>query len=334
MSEKCWRVRFGVIVLFMLAILGQDAMAQNLTGSGATFPAPLYQKWFRTYKAETGIEIEYQAIGSGGGVKAITEHTVDFGASDLPLTEEQAKAAPGILQIPMTAAPVAVVYNIPGVDGPGLRMDGEVLADIYLGKITRWSDSHITRLNPRIKLPNLKITPIHSGDSHTTMLFTHYLDRHNANWRKDLGWGRKVAWPIGYNAKGCAGVIGLMVSFPGSIGYVELSYALKNTTPAADLRNESGKYVAPSITSAITAMESMASPTGEWNMDDTFTATRGYPLTGFTYILAPGAGAKASLKPFLVWALVSGQGFAADLLYAPLPSAIRKRVLAKVAAMD
>jgi len=304
----------------------------TLTGAGATFPYPLYSKWFDEYgKVSPQVRINYQSIGSGGGIQQLKAGTVDFGASDAPLSGEEQKAMPGqVRQIPTVAGAVAVAYNLPGVKRR-LRLDGETLTAIYLGEIKQWNDPRITKLNPGAKLPKLAVAVAHRSDgSGTSYIFTNYLAAVSKTWRDRVGAGKSVNWPVGIGGKGNEGVAGVIKQTPGAIGYVELAYAVQNKLAYAQIRNSAGKFVTPTIASTTAAAQGAV-----WDMMRVAEATDlrrsfvnspekdAYPIAGFTYLLVyrnqtDQAKGKA-LAQFLHWAIHDGQRFAAPLLYAPLP---------------
>ncbi len=255
--------QFGMILvglLVALAAMPRLAVAQLLiNGAGATFPYPLYSKWFDEYtKVEPGVRFNYQSIGSGGGIRQITERTVDFGASDGPMTDEQLKKAPGeLLHIPTVLGADVATYNLPG--SPKLRFTGELLADIFLGKITKWNDERITALNPGIPLPNQPILVVHRSDgSGTTYIWVDYLTKVSREWAEKVGRGTSVNWPVGLGGKGNEGVAGQVKNTPGALGYVELAYAITNRLPVAELRNQAGQFVEPTIESTTAAAASAA----------------------------------------------------------------------------
>ena len=315
-----------VAVALLLAITVSWATETSLTGAGATFPYPLYSKWFDVYGKATGVRINYQSIGSGGGIQQLKAGTVDFGASDAPLSDEEAKAMPGqVLHIPTVAGAVVVAYNLPGVS-KGLRLTPDVVAGIYLGHIKRWNDKRIAALNPGVNLPNLAIAVVHRSDgSGTSYIFTSYLAAVNRAWAVRVGAGKSVDWPIGLGGKGNEGVAGLVKQTPGGIGYMELAYATQNRLPYASIRNRAGKYVEPTLASttaavagAVKAMQrdvrvSIVNAPGEG----------AYPIAGLTYILVYRAQQDRekgrALGGFLSWAIHEGQRYAPALLYAPLP---------------
>ncbi|MCL4466706.1 MAG: phosphate ABC transporter substrate-binding protein PstS [Chloroflexi bacterium] len=317
------------------------AGAGSLTGAGATFPYPLYSKWFDVYEKKTGVKINYQSIGSGGGIQQITQRTVDFGASDAPMTDEQLKAAPAqILHIPTVIGAVVIIYNLPGV-AAGLKLTPEVLSGIYLGEITKWSDSKIAADNPGIKLPDTSIVVVQRSDgSGTTNIFTDYLSNVSATWKDRVGKGTSVKWPVGLGAKGNEGVSGQVKQMAGAIGYVELAYAVQNKLTYAVLKNKAGKFVEPTLDSTTAAAAGAVATTPE-DLRVSIVNAAGdpsYPIAGYTYLLVykdqtDQAKGKA-LADFLWWAIHEGQSYAKDLLYAPLPQEIVAKVEAKIKTID
>ena len=255
--------RWSLAATAALLIAAPSAMrAQNvdLTGAGATFPYPLYSKWFDAYAAKTGVKINYQSIGSGGGIRQLSEQTVDFGASDAPMKDDElAKARGGaVLHYPMTLGAVVITYNLPEVTRP-LRLTGDVVADIYLGKITKWNDARIAALNGGVALPNTDILVVHRSDgSGTSFIFTDYLSAVSPSWSSGPGKGKEVAWPTGIGAKGNEGVAGQVSQMPGAIGYVELAYANQNKLAVAQLKNAAGTFVTPSTQSVTAAAAGVA----------------------------------------------------------------------------
>jgi phosphate transport system substrate-binding protein len=315
------------------------AIAQMLiNGAGATFPYPIYSKWFDEYaKVDPSVRFNYQSIGSGGGQKQILAQTVDFGASDGPMSDENLAKAPGkILHIPTVAGAVVITYNLPGA--PKLKLDGPTIADIFFGKITKWNDKKIAALNPGTKLPDTDLVVVHRSDgSGTSYIFTDYLSSVSPQWEKEVGRNTSVKWPTGLGAKGNEGVAGQVKETPGTIGYVELAYAHQNKLPVADIKNSSGNFISPTVESVIAALAaakipddfrfSMVNPGGD----------KAYPIAGATWLLVyeqakePVKGKK--LVEFLNWALTKGEGMAASLDYAPLPEELSKRVLERVKTM-
>jgi phosphate transport system substrate-binding protein len=328
------------LVTLLLAITsgaGPASAEVLLNGAGATFPYPLYSKWFDEYaRVDPGARFNYQSIGSGGGIRQITVRTVDFGASDGPMTDEQLAKAPGeIVHIPTVMGAVVATYNLPG--NPALRLAPDVLADIFLGRITRWSDPRIRAMNPGIALPDQPIVIVHRSDgSGTTYIWADYLSKVSPEWAQKVGRGTSVNWPVGLGGKGNEGVTGQVKITPGALGYVELAYAIKNRLPAAMIRNRSGKFVGPSIasTSAAAAAAARSMPS---DFRVSLTDPPGedaYPVAGFTWLLvyrdqADEAKGRTLVK-FIWWAVHDGQKHAPDLLYAPLPAPVVKMVEARI----
>lgn len=310
--------------------VGAAAPAQaagTLTGAGATFPYPLYSKWFDVYNRQTGTQINYQSIGSGGGINALKNNTVDFGASDAPLNNADMRAMPGaVAHIPTVAGAVAVVYN----GAPrGVRLSGPVLADIFLGKITRWNDAALIALNPGMSLPSRRITVAHRSDgSGTSFIFTSYLKAVSPAWARQVGAGKAVDWPTGIGGKGNDGVAAVVKQTPGSIGYVELAYAKQNRLTYASIRNRSGAYVLPSVGGVTAAAGASARAIARDVRSSIVNASgiNSYPISGFTYILVytnqrDKNKGRETVK-FLNWAIHAGQRYAAALDYAPLPRSV------------
>lgn len=300
--------------------------AVNLNGAGATFPYPLYSKWFDEYYKLTGVKVNYQSIGSGGGISQITEGTVDFGASDGIMTAEQlakAESAHGpILHIPMTSGSEAIVYNLPGVSS-GIKLTPDVLADIYLKKITKWNDPRIVALNPDLTLPDTAIAVVHRSDgSGTTYIFTNYLSKISDEWKTKVGNATSVNWPGDIGGQGNAGVAGQVQQIPGSIGYVELAYALQNNITYATLKNAAGNYITPSLASTTKAAEGVTLPDDMKVMLTNSANPDAYPIVGFTWMLVyvnqtDKAKGEALVK-MLWWAIHDGQQYTEALSYAPL----------------
>jgi phosphate transport system substrate-binding protein len=335
-KETAMRVRLAAIVIgAWFATLGPAAaLAQSLVnGAGATFPYPIYSKWFDEYaKIEQAIRFNYQSIGSGGGIRQITERTVDFGATDGPMTDEQLKKAPGeLLHIPTVLGAVVATYNLPG--NPKLKFTPDVVADVFLGKITKWSDDRIRAANPGVSLPNQPIVIVHRSDgSGTTYIWVDYLCKVSPEWDKQVGRGTSVKWPVGLGGKGNEGVAGQVKNTPGALGYVELAYATTNKLPVAEIRNQAGKFVAPTIEST-TAAAASAAKTMPADFRVSLTNAPGenaYPIASFTWLLVYRDQSDAmkgrALAKFLWWASHDGQKYAADLLYAPLPPQVVKQI--------
>jgi len=330
------RVLVAVVAALVLIAGAAPVGAQQpitLNGAGATFPFPLYSKWSQVYAAEKGVQINYQSIGSGGGIRQFIAKTVDFGASDSPMTDEQIAQAGGrVLHIPMVAGAVVPVYNAPGV-GQGLNFTPDVLADIFLGKITRWNDPRIAQANSKVTLPNAEIVVVHRADgSGTTAIWVNYLSKVSAEWKGKVGEGTSVNWPTGLGGRGNEGVAGLVRQTPNSLGYVELAYALTNRMTFGNVRNRAGQFVRPTLSSTTRAMEG-ALKTIPQDYRVFFTNPEGrdvYPIAGFTWILIYGEQADRvkgkALAEFLWWATHEGQKYAPTLLYAPLPKSLVIRI--------
>lgn len=337
----------AVSLLLVFALLGFACSGGNapggsgvikLQGAGATFPNPLYQKWVSEYgKLHPTIQIDYQSIGSGGGIKQIQEQTVDFGASDAPMKDEELKAAPGeLLHIPTVLGAVVVIYNVASITQP-LHFSPEVVADIFLGKIKKWDDARIKQDNPGVSLPAADITTVHRSDgSGTTFVFTDYLSKVSPEWKTTVGADKSPKWPVGQGGKGNEGVTGQVKQQPNTIGYVELAYATQNKLPSALIKNASGKYIEPSI-DAVTAAAASASAQTPDDLRVSITNSAGenaYPISSYTYILAykdqKNADNGKALVDYLWWGIHDGERFAKDLQYAPLPAEIVKRAEAKI----
>lgn len=301
-----------------------------LNGAGATFPYPLYAKWIDAYKTiKSNVSINYQSIGSGGGIKELQAGTVDFGASDVPLNNDETRRMPApVIHLPMTAGAVALAYNLPGV-AKGLKLTPDVVTGMFMGDITKWNDVKITALNPGVKLPNIAVAIIHRSDgSGTTYLFTSYLAAVSKAWADKVGAGKSVNWPAGIGGKGNEGVAGVLKQSPGSLGYVELAYADQNKLAYAALQNSAGQFVLPSIDSVKAAATSVSAHIQK-DVRTPLINTPGkaaYPISGFTYILIyqtqKDAQKGAALLDFLTWATRDGQQYAAPLGYAQLPDAV------------
>ena len=321
--------------------LGAGVAAQTIqiNGAGATFPNPIYSKWFDEYgKLHPNVRINYQPIGSGGGIRQVTAQTVFFGATDGPMTEEQILAAPGkILHLPTVLGADVPIYNLPGVSGE-LRFTGAVLADIFLGKITKWNDPALVKLNPAAKLPATDITVVHRSDgSGTTYIWVDFLAKASPEWKKRVGVATSVNWPTGVGGKGNEGVTGLVQQVPGSIGYVELIYALQNKVAYGSVQNLAGEFVRASVQSVTAAAAAAATKMpADFRVSITNAEGKGaYPISSFTWLLLyenpkDKAQSKAMVE-FVKWALGDGQKFAAALGYAPLPAEVVKLELAALA---
>ena len=332
-SKTTIQALLGIALLAGTAVSAAAQMLVN--GAGATFPYPLYSKWFDEYaKVDSSVRFNYQSIGSGGGQKQILAQTVDFGASDGPMSDENLARAPGkILHLPTVAGAVVVTYNLPG--NPALKLNGATITDLFMGKITKWNDPRLAKLNPDLKLPRGDVIVVHRSDgSGTSYIFTDYLSSVSSVWEKEVGRNTSVKWPAGLGAKGNEGVAGQVKQLEGAIGYVELAYAHQNKLPSASLENAAGNYITPSVESVIEALAtaripddfrfSVVNPPGE----------KAYPIAGATWMLVyqqqKDAAKGKKLVEFLNWALSKGEGMAASLDYAPLPERLQKRVLERL----
>jgi phosphate transport system substrate-binding protein len=323
----------GLVLLFgAVALTGSPAAAQvSLTGAGATFPNPIYTKWFDAYNKKTGVQINYQSIGSGGGIRQFTEGTVDFGASDGPMNDDQMQAVGGkVLHVPTVLGAVVLTYNLPGIGNTKLKFDGPTIAGIFQGKITKWNDRALAALNPGVKLPDSDIIVVHRSDgSGTSYIFTDFLSKVSPDWKQNVGKATSVNWPTGLGGKGNEGVTQQVKQTEGSLGYVELIYALSNGLPYADIKNPAGKFVEPSLASVSAAA---ASAKFEKNTDFRVSITNApgeaaYPISSFTWLLIqtnikdPAKG--KAIKDFLSWMLTpEAQKMAEELKYAPLPAPV------------
>ena len=314
---------------------GTSANTATLTinGAGATFPNPIYSKWFDEYrKAHPNVQVNYQSIGSGGGIKQLSAQTVFFGASDMPMTDEQLQAAPGpILHFPTVLGGVVPVYNL-GDETAQLRFSGPLLADIYLGKVTKWNDPEIVKLNPGVKLPATEIAVVHRSDgSGTTFIFCDFLSKTSPEWKQKVGASTAVQWPAGVGGKGNEGVSGLVKQTPGAIGYVELIYALQNKTQYGAVQNKSGAFVNASLDSVTAAAAGVTMP-DDFRVSITDPDGKdAYPIASFTWMLLyqnPSDKARAKMMvDFMKWALTDGQKETQALGYAPLPKAVVEQEL-------
>jgi phosphate transport system substrate-binding protein len=340
------KLRARLIALALLAACTSAGPACagsiQLQGAGATFPYPLYSKWFNDYAAvDPEVAFSYEAIGSGGGIKRIMAQTADFGASDKFLTDEELDAAPAkLLHIPTVLGAVAVTYNLPGI-GSGLKLTPQVLSDIFLGRLTRWSDPRLAKINPGVQLPAADIVVVHRSDSSgTTSIFTDYLASVSRTWEDRVGWGTTVNWPVGIGCKGSSGVVQQLGSVPYSIGYVEIAYVKENNLSDAALKNRSGKFVRPSALSTRAAAVS-----GCQDMKDDFRVSLvnkpgkdAYPVVGLTWLLVyqqqndPEKGRK--LVEFLTWELTKAEKMTSTLFYTPLPKKLAEMVQREIAKIS
>jgi phosphate transport system substrate-binding protein len=326
---KLPRIAVMALVLGAAASLG-FSQSVELVGAGATFPAPIYTKLFDQYSKEFGVKVNYQAIGSGGGQSQLKNKTVDFGATDVIMTDKDLAGAPApILHIPTVAGAVVITYNLPG--SPELKLTSDIVADMFLGKIKKWNDGRITALNPTVKLPGTAITVVHRSDgSGTTGVFSDYLSKISDEWKSKVGSGTALSWPAGVGAKGNPGVAGLVKQLPGGLGYVELIYALQNSMPYAQIKNKSGNWIKASLAST-TAAANVAVPDDVTKISLTDTdAPDGYPISTFTWLILykeqgydnrSQAKVDAMLKMFS-WIIHDGQKYAEPLSYATLPQAV------------
>jgi len=327
-----------IVPLLVCAILALPALGQNkLNGAGATFPYPIYSKWFSEYhKAHSDVEINYQSIGSGGGIRQATEGTVDFGASDMPMTDEQLKGAATNLKTKMLNIPTVLgadvpAYNIPGVTSE-LKFTPEILAGIFLGTIANWNDPAIAKANPDIKFPNQDIYVVHRSDgSGTTFIWTDYLSKVSPDWKNQVGSGTSVRWPKGLGGKGNEGVSGSIRQLPGSIGYVELIYAVQNKIPYGSVRNSAGAFVKASLETVTAAAASAPKMPPDFRVSITNAPGKdAYPISSFTWLLIPQQSkdpAKGKiLADFLNWMVADGQTMTSALSYAPLPENVAAKV--------
>jgi phosphate transport system substrate-binding protein len=315
-------------VLLCIAVLASCASAQNLNGAGATFPYPIYSKWFNEYHNEhSNIQINYQSIGSGGGIRQVQAGTVDFGASDGPMTDEQiSQSKVKVLHVPTVLGAVVPAYNIQGVNGE-VKFTPDVLADIYLGKISKWNDGRITKINPGMNFPDQSITVVHRSDgSGTTYIFTDYLSKVSPDWQNQVGRGTSVKWPQGIGGKGNEGVAGTIRQLPGSIGYIELIYAIQNKIPFGVVQNSSKNFIKASLESTTAAAVGVKMPADFRVSITNPPGKNAYPIASFTWLLIPTNPADATkgkvLKDFLFWMLDKGQTMVEALSYAPLPKDI------------
>ena len=326
------------VVLLILAM--SAAQAQKLTGAGATFPYPIYSKWFSEYsQAHPGVEINYQSIGSGGGIRQVTAGLVDFGASDMPMTDDALAASKiKLIHIPTVLGAVVPIFNVSGVED--IKFSGDVLADIFLGKITTWNDSRIAKDNPGVSLPNLKIIVVHRSDgSGTTYIWTDYFSKVSSEWANGPGKGASPSWPVGVGGKGNEGVAGLVRQLPGAIGYVELIYALQNKISFGEVRNAAGNWERASIDGVTEAAASIKQLPADYRVSITNAPGKdAYPISSFTYLLIPVHSADSAkgkvIKDLLSWIVTSGENEVSALSYAPLPKNVAEKVLNTVYSLQ
>ncbi len=327
------RIAFLVCMALSVPALGQT----TLNGAGATFPYPIYSKWFSEYnKLHSDVQINYQSIGSGGGIRQVLNGTVDFGASDGPMSDEQLQQAKvKILHIPTVLGAVVPAYNVPGISGE-IKFTPDVLANIFLGKISNWDDAAIAKANPGVKFPNQSIIVIHRSDgSGTTFIFTDYLSKVSSEWANSVKKGTTVSWPIGLGGKGNEGVAGQIRQMPGSIGYIELIYALQNNIPYGSVQNAAGNFVKASLEGVTEAAGSVKSMPADFRVSITNAPGKtAYPISSFTWLLIPVQAKDANkgkiLVDFLNWMVSDGQKMTTQLSYAPLPQSVAEKVKAAV----
>jgi len=319
--------------LLCTAFLMGSAVAQNLNGAGATFPYPIYSKWFSDYKkVNPSVQINYQSIGSGGGIRQVTAGTVDFGATDGPMSDQQlTDAKMKIFHIPTVLGAVVPAYNVPGVSGE-VRLTGPIIANIFLGKITNWNDPALVKANPDLKLPDRPIVVVHRSDgSGTSFIWTDFLSKVSVDWANGPGKGTAVKWPVGLGAKGNEGVAGLIRQMEGALGYVELIYALQNKITYGSVQNPAGQYVKASLEATTAAAASVKNMPTDFRVSITNAPGKdAYPICSFTWLLVPGqwkdSAKKTAMVGFLNWMLDSGESQVAELNYAPLPKEVAERV--------
>jgi phosphate transport system substrate-binding protein len=325
----------AIAMVMFTSMAFADSVLVN--GAGSTFMYPALTKWFEVYSGiDSSVQFNYQAIGSGAGIKQVTAKTVDFGGTDGPMTQDQMSQAPGrIYHIPMVMGATAMAYNIPGVDS-GLKLTPDVIAGIYLGKITQWNDSQITQLNPGVNLPSTSIVVAHRSDgSGTTYIFSDYLSSVSPGWKSKVGKGTSVNWPVGLGGKGNQGVSGILKQSPGSIGYVELAYAIQNKLTYAVVQNSSGNFVEPTVDSTSEAAAGVNIPADFRVSIVNSSNPKAYPIVGFSWMLIYKNMSDDPLKGkaivgFAKWAVTDGQKYSADLDYAPLPSDLVQKIKAKL----
>jgi phosphate transport system substrate-binding protein len=333
-------VKKTLIAVGLLVVALSSAQAQKLTGAGATFPYPIYSKWFSEYSAaHPGVQINYQSIGSGGGIRQMTAGLVDFGATDAPATDEQlAPSKTKLIHIPTVMGAVVPIFNVPGVSN--IRFSADVLADIYLNKITNWSDPRIARDNPGVSLPNLKIIVVHRADgSGTTYIFTDYLSKISSEWANGPGKGASPSWPTGVAGKGNEGVAGYVRQLSGSLGYVELIYALQNKISYGSIKNAAGNFVQASIEGVTAAAASVKQFPNDYRVSITNAPGKdAYPISSFTWLLVPLKSADPAkgkvIKDLLNWIVTAGENEAASLSYAPLPKNVVQKELKTIYSLQ
>jgi phosphate transport system substrate-binding protein len=336
--RRSWRRIAGAVGtgLIMGAV---PAVAQSLTGAGATFPNPIYTKWFDAYHKKTGVQINYQSIGSGGGIRQFTEGTVDFGATDGPMNESQIAAVNGnVIHVPTVLGAVVLTYNLPSLGDTKLKFDGNLLVEIFMGRVTKWSDPKIAALNPGVKLPDIDLIVVHRSDgSGTTYVWTDYLNKFSREWKDKVGYATSVNWPVGLGGKGNEGVTQQVKQVEGALGYVELIYAISNKLPYGLIKNASGNFVEPSLESVSAAAAGTKLPKDtDFRVSITnASGAQAYPVSSFTWLLVHKDAkdpAKAKLvRDFLTWMITpEAQKMATELHYAQLPPEVVSLIQARL----
>lgn len=331
-------MNFKHVIMMALALCAASTMSHAqptaITGAGASFPAPLYQRWAQDAQREINVQLNYQSIGSGGGINQITSRTVDFGASDAPLSEDRLLQN-NLVQVPVVMGAVVLAYNVPGVPPGALRLSPDVLVDMYLGRITRWNDTRITSINPGLRIPNLPVGVVYRGDgSGTTWIFTNYLSRVNTSWRDQVGAGTSVNWPVGQGARGNEGVSNMVQRTPGLIGYMEISFAQINRLNQAQLQNAHGQFVAPNAT---TSRAAAANATWGPSLVPDLINQPGettWPIMGATYVILPvnptHVDRSRATQNWITWVLQHGDATAERLYYVPLPEQVKQQVVQRL----
>ena len=319
------------LVLLASLLMFTPLKAQDIYAAGPTYPALFYYKWFQEYQAQTGVHVNYETIGSNGD---LTAHPIDFRLGDAPMSEDEMRISSGALNLPMAAHAVVIVYNLPGITAK-LRLTGPIIADIYLGKITRWNDPQIVKINPGTALPDLAVNPVHQSNGNgTTYILTTYLSAVSPLWKSTVSAGTSVRWPVGLGGKQCAGVAHIVLQTPGSIGYMELSNIAANPVPFAAIQNAKGNFVVPSLESAELAASAVTLPRDMRGSIVNSPAPLGYPLVGYTYLFVYTHPANPQVKDFITWILTKGQRDTAIFGYASLPAHVQKQALAAVAGTN
>src|SRR5215210_5193003 len=341
-NMRRYRMKRSLIFVSGLMAAAAPVAAQSLTGAGATFPNPIYTKWFDAYNKKTGVQINYQSIGSGGGIRQFTEGTVDFGATDGPMNESQIQAVNGnVLHVPTVLGAVAVTYNLPTLGDTKLKFDGNLLVEIFMGRVTKWNDAKIAALNPGVKLPDIDLIVVHRSDgSGTTYVFTDYLNKFSREWKDKVGYATSVNWPAGLGGKGNEGVTQQVKQVEGALGYVELIYAISNKLPYAQIKNAAGNFTSPSLETVTAAAAEMKLPK-DTDFRVSITNAPGdqaYPVSSFTWLLVKKDNtdaAKAKLiRDFLAWMTTpEAQKMASELHYAPLPDPVVSLVQARLPSL-